>query len=340
VEWTRDVSAGDWLREAIDPTGPAWGATMHASVPRGFPAYARIFHPATRDRPVGQAWPLLPYERNRREWDAFRAAAPQIDVEQVTWGQAADAFGTTMHAGAQWQRLVSSREGGGEDGPRDAEGWRYSEPPLGQLRPDLVSAAVTALLPATSTPDDGFVALWEGWGGLVGHVGYGPSRVLLTGVDDRGSDDAGAVRHGSFLATSTRDRFNDVFRRPSWQPGVLSDDVSRGARLTLPARDHVLFAGALSDLADPEWPWNVPWRDVDDAAVEAPLGAEPATVSPSILWPADRAWVLVSDVDLDSSFVAGSPDAIRAICSDPRLEALRVDEGLAVTWDSDEVNRE
>ncbi len=337
MDWTGDVAAGNWLRQRIDGDGPTWGASMHAWVPRGFEAYARIFHPADRDRPVGRPWPPLPYAHHQREWAAFQSAAPQIDIERVSWAAAADAFGTTMHPQAQWHAVVGPREIEGEDGPRDAAGWRYSDPPAGELASDLVAAVTQTLLAHTTTPADGFVALWEGWGGLVGGLGFGPSRVLLAAAGDAG--DPSADRHANFLATSVRDRFNDVFRKPTWQRGILDDEVSRGPRLRLPHRDHVLFRGDLAELADPEWPWQVPWRD---AALVARGGAasalDPNAVSPSLVWPADHAWVMATDVDADSTVIAGSSAAVRAVCADPRLEAVRIDEGTDLSWGADEVN--
>src|SRR3954447_16541480 len=105
MEWTADVAAGDWVRDRLDD-GPAWGATIHGVVPRGFAAYARVFHPATRDRPVGMPWPPLPYLRHAKEWERFHAARPEIDTERVTWDATAAAFGTIMHPMAQWRRLA------------------------------------------------------------------------------------------------------------------------------------------------------------------------------------------------------------------------------------------
>src|SRR6478735_6930414 len=161
MEWTADVSAGDWIRERLDdPARDRMGrirrgdrsATMHMVVPRGFAAYARIFHPASRDRPVGVAWPPLPYGKHVKEWEAFHAARPEFDSERVSWAGTASAFGTTMHGLAQWHRLAGPRLTEGEDGPRDAAGWRYSEPLEGALEPDLVSAVANVLARYTSTP--------------------------------------------------------------------------------------------------------------------------------------------------------------------------------------------
>lgn len=97
-------------------------------------------------------------------------------------------------------------------------------------------AAVAAVLGRhTTTPDDGFVAVWEGWGGLVGGMGYGPSRALLTlsATDDTPRNSVEA-RHLDFLEHSGRDQLNNAFRKPTWQAGIPSDDISRGPRSPCP----------------------------------------------------------------------------------------------------------
>ncbi|MEU1973187.1 hypothetical protein ABZ477_16145 [Microbacterium sp. NPDC019599] len=334
MEWTADVAPGDWIRERIDEP---WHGTMHDVVPHGFEAYARIFHPADRDRPVGRPWPPLPYGAHHREWEAFQLSEPDFEAERVSWADSAAAFGTTLHALAQWDRLVERfREVEGEDGPRDAAGWRYGRPMWGQLAPDLLSTTTAILAGHTTTPDDAFIGVWEGWGGLVGGMGFGPSRVLFTlSAFEEGPRDEATEQHREFLERSARDQLNGAFRKPKWQPGILSDDISRGPRLELPNRSHVLFTGSLGELADPAWAERMPWTDA--SAVE--FGGRPTAESPSLVWPADRAWVLVSEVDWDSTIVGGTHAALRALCTDPGLEALPLREGADLTWDADEVNR-
>lgn len=43
MEWIENPSVGDWLREQLDEDY----SSMHGVVPRGYPAYARVFHPAS-----------------------------------------------------------------------------------------------------------------------------------------------------------------------------------------------------------------------------------------------------------------------------------------------------
>lgn len=335
MEWTADVEAGDWIRDRLDDP---WQGTIHDVVPRGFPFYTRIFHPATRSKPVGADWPPLPYEPNRRAWDAFVAKQVEVETVPARWADAAAAFGTEMHAGAQWGALVRAR---GTDWDPNAwqqshspDGWQYEAPSEGKPDPALVSVVAQIAAAHTSTPDELFVGLWEGWGGVVGAMGWGPSRVLLTMTDDE-TPDAADAQHREFLANSTRDVFNDVFRPPTWQPGILSDEISRGPRLQLPNRDYVLFRGEAADLAREDWTLRAPWRDT----TMEEHGFAPSAESPSLIWPADRSWVVVSEIDWDSTIVAGSSELQHALCTDPRLEALGIRADAFLHWDSDEVNR-
>ncbi|MGC5172470.1 hypothetical protein ACLQ2Q_17680 [Microbacterium sp. DT81.1] len=338
MEWTADVSAGDWLRERLDAD---WSSSsMHQVVPRGFPAYARIFHRATRDRPADRPWPPLPYAAHAREWRLFQAADPPIDVERVSWAETARAFDTVMHPLAQWHRLVGHDPADplSEDGPRDRRGWRYGDPPAGDLDAETLRVVAGVLAQHTGTPADGCVGVWSGWGGLVGFVGAAPARTLFQLSDqDAGGDAVGAAslaQHNDMLGHSTRDPFNKVFRQPSWQPGILPDEISKGPRLELPAREHLLFRGGVAELAEPDWTQRSPWRDRELEKHGFPPGAQ----SPSVVWPADRAWVLVSEVDYDSTIVAGDAALVRALVDDPRLEAAAVPAGADLSWDGDEVN--
>lgn len=328
MEWTTDVAAGEWVRERLND---GFAGDMHDVVPRGFPAYARIFHPATRERPVGLPWPPQPYATNARAWDAFARSQPEIDAERVSWADAARAFGRTMHPLAQWH--VISGGAPEEERPEDADGWRYAAPPAGELAADLVTIVAAHLAAGTTTPGAGCIALWEGWGGLIGHMGHEPSRTFLSsspeGTGDVPADAALRDRHDAMLRRSIRDRFNNVFRKPTWQPGILPDEISNGPRLRLPGRDHVLFRGGIAELTDPDWETRASWRDL--AAEEH--GFPPSAQSPNLVWPDDRAWVLVTEIDFDSTVVGGSPELVRELCADRRLEAHPLPEGADLTGD-------
>jgi hypothetical protein len=63
-----------------------------------------------------------------------------------------------------------------------------------------------------------------------------------------------------------------------------------------------------------------------------------ATEPPSILWPADRAWFVASDTDLDSTYLGGSNALIEAVLSHPDLESWRATADDLVAIGSDEIN--
>ena len=328
MEWTDDVSAGDWLRERLDDP---WRGTMHDVVPRGFDAYARVFHPTTRSRPVGRPWPPFPQERHHREWDAFAASAPEIETVEARWQDAATAFGTTLHPLAQWGALVRTT-GGAPGDVRSAvssEGWEFDPPRPGGLDADTLARVLSHLVGDASSP--GFSAVWASWGGLLGHMGIAPSRVALREHDDDPAQD----RLRRTLEQSIVDPFNRPYATQTWHPGLLPDDVSRGTLLSLPNREHVLFEGDLRVFTDADWPDAVPWADPDPGGA----GFEPVAQSPALLWPAARTWVLVTDVDQDSTVVGGPASVIAGLCADPGIEALPIPADADLRWDADEVNR-
>lgn len=303
MEWTSDIAAGDWIRERLET---AW--TLHHFVPHGFPAYARIFHPAYRERPVGTGWPA---DGDTEGWE--RLQGREIDAERIGWRDAATAFGTEMHARAAWHRIALTDPP--SETPVDTDGWRYDAPEEGTLEPDVLTSVGAHLAEHTATPDDGHAAVWAGWGGLVGFMGTRGSRVGLSAAY---TDDS---HHANLLRESYRDAFNNVFRKKAWQPGILSDEASRGPHLELPDREHVLFRAAPRAWADPSWPEAVPWSEGDH------------TRSPSLIWPEGREWVLVTEIDADSTYVAGTPDLVRAICTDLAIEAhaIRPGEDIPLT---------
>lgn len=333
MEWTADVTAGDWIRDRIDDP---WRGTIHDVVPRGFEAYARVLHPAHRSRPVGRGWPPLPYLEHEREWQEFGREQVATDSERIGWSDAARSFGTRVHPLAQWSAIVRARgdewEPNGWQQVQSADGWQYDAPEEGQLDAATVAALAEVLTARTTTPGDGVVALWEGHGGLLGFYGEMPSRAFFTFEQTPETDDP---RHRGFLERTVRDPFNNVFRKPTWQAGMLPDDVSQGPRLELPARAHVLFRGGVRELARPDWVEHVPWRD----RVAEEHGFAPSALSPSLVWPADHAWVVVTEVDWDSTIVGGTAEAVAAVCADPRLEALELPADANLQWSADEVNR-
>lgn len=190
---------------------------------------------------------------------------------------------------------------------------------LGGMPSELLSAIARVLSAHTTTPEGGYIALWDGLIGLVGFLGQTPSRVLFQASGD--ADDAAALDwHNRMLGASFTDRFNNVFRENTWQDGILSREISDGPRLHLSGRSHVLFRGGIAELTDPAWERDAPWRD----RVGEESGFEPFAYTPSLIWPDDHAWAMVTDAEQDASIVGGSSALIAALVADPMLATTEV----------------
>lgn len=133
------------------------------------------------------------------------------------------------------------------------------------------------------------MAIWDGWGSW----GGGSSHLLLANESPR----------------ARRRRTREARRRADREPAVLETvpkmAIHRDPRGGGAFRHYYLFTG--------------------------PVGAIPAVSvggwrqTPSIWWPDDRAWVVVTEVDADSTCVGGTPEVVRRVLDDDRLEALPSD---------------
>ncbi|MFT4470925.1 hypothetical protein ACMX2H_13550 [Arthrobacter sulfonylureivorans] len=309
---------GRWLI----PRLTAGSSTMHVAVPHGYPAYARIFHPAERDRPVHQGAQPGQAQTSRDTMAGAGAGefhvSSEFDVtsEQVSWSTVAEAFGTVMHPLAQFHRLIGSPPDGGHD-VLDAAGWRYFEPMPGNLDAGTLAAVAGHLADHTTTPTKGVAAVWEGWGGLTSSAG---SAVLAA------SDAAMPLRQPADGPTSAASGYFVADGGPG--SGILPQDVVNGPVLHLSDRAYYLFSAGIQSFAGRGWPGDAPWQD-----------GSAFPQSPSILWPDDHSWVLVTEIDWDSTIVAGSWELIKALVSDPSIEALPIREGADLDWDADSENR-
>lgn len=338
--WVPDLDRGQWLRPM---EAEPWGSVL-SIVPRGFEAYARLFHPVERDRP-----------RDTKTWQGLDEATyfagvhdikAALETERATWAQAAASFGTTMHAQAQYTRLVRG-DYGDVDGVIATDGWRYGDTTEGCLDTTSLAVASAVLARHTSTPDAGIAAIWEGWGGLVSSAGAARYVLVPNNAWPAPETDADT---GTVTAPSLRQRLAAALRQgvtgaqvvlqarprsahhdPAPGTGVLPPEIATGPRFEMhgnTGRHYVLFEAGAHDFADPTWPTRAPW-------VDEPVWAP----SPSILWPDDHAWVLATEIDFDSTIVAGTTALVRELVRTPGLEVLPLSTDADLTWDGDPINR-
>jgi hypothetical protein len=96
-----------------------------------------------------------------------------------------------------------------------------------------------------------------------------------------------------------------------------------GRRLHHPGRDYLLFSRQLEAAMDVgHWPsqdWFVPQ-------------------SPSLIWPTDNSWCAATEVDFDSTLIAGDQHVIEAVLGAEDLEATPIEPGDYLDSRGDTVN--
>ena len=95
-------------------------------------------------------------------------------------------------------------------------------------------------------------------------------------------------------------------------------DIRRAQRLRGRGRDYLLYRGRLEDIT----------------GFYTNFRSEP----PNIWWPADLAWFVATDIDLDSTYVGASPECIAALLDHPVLEAVPSDREASVAMTADTIN--
>jgi hypothetical protein len=178
--------------------------------------------------------------------------------------------------------------------------WHGSSPSRGDLSQDVFLSLTRLLCAFTDIPSSCFFGIWDGW---------------LSDADP-------------IISRQVSDRANADGPDPEVieVPPVLSPEDLGLPRLSLPlgtGHDYLVLCGSLSaasQIRDPER-----------------MGGFSLT-SPSLIWPTDRAWFLVSDIDFDSTLVGGSPDLINAIVANPELEAWHIEPGDSLAADADRIN--
>jgi hypothetical protein len=127
----------------------------------------------------------------------------------------------------------------------------------------------------------------------------------------------------------------------------LSAEEARLPQLELPlGRDHVVMSGPLSAVdqivnTDTSGVWSAYYAVDEEPPSEPP---EPDfshpfwREAPHLIWPADRSWLVVSEVDFDSTLVGGTRELVEALVANPELEVYEVEPETSLAAFSDKVN--
>jgi hypothetical protein len=172
--------------------------------------------------------------------------------------------------------------------PQEQGSWDEAVPVEGTLEREQVSALAAILAPFTQSADRCWLASWDGWGTWR----PGSSATLSFAADPP------RRRFG------LRGRIDRSSRRSVDEAGRLDRFIDSIPKIEIPHRAYFLFAAHLAD---------VPSFEVG--------GGHQA---PSIWWPADRAWCVVTEVDGYSTYVGGTTQCVATLLASDDLEAIEV----------------
>ena len=144
VEFSEDVTEGRWVEEGLSHSD---FSAVRSLLPYGFPAYARVFHPA--------------YLNDDKK-------------QPVRWSTVASWTGRTVHPLMQFQRVAGLPEGAHVNEPDPPWG---SHPTVGSIPEAECRTLAETLKDFTTTPGICYFCLWEGWGNIDTHLYKTGSRV-------------------------------------------------------------------------------------------------------------------------------------------------------------------
>lgn len=222
------------------------------------------------------------YERYARIFHRVRPTGGPLDAPPVPWHEIAAQHGAPSHPLMSWDEINQRQDGPVHQDPLPTAD-DFDGPDLGRLEEDQLAAIAVHLARHTTTPDHGVAAVWDGYGGLFARE-QGRSWNRLT---------IGRKRHRITEETVPVQGLDDA--------------VFTGPRLQLPHRNHVLFDAGIEEFIGP-WTTRAPW--VFDSHPQ----------SPSILWPEDRAWILVCDTDWTSTIIGGPVELMAPLLTDPAVD--------------------
>ncbi|MFI6867342.1 hypothetical protein [Nocardia sp. NPDC050406] len=251
---------------------------------------------------------LHPIEAIRRDVTVVDEWGAPAVVEEALWPwrEVAARNGRVMHPLVQWRNITD-----GEAARSFDDGWEVGQTVEGWFDPKLLAALTVHLRAATETPEEVTAGVWNGFGEL----DTSSTAVFVASTDD----DPHFVE---------RERTRVEAELAAAVAPEVARAASTGPFLRWPGRDFLLFDTTLSELADPDWVYT------------AGLGWTPdfPGATPQLLWPADHTWSVASEIDFDSTIVAGPRTLIDAVLSDNRFEAFEIPENADLSWDGDTIN--
>jgi hypothetical protein len=185
VAWSTDIGQADWIAPRLSPWEGDYRITIH--IPAGFEAYARVLHPVE---------------------------VPDDGGRLIRWAEVAAWSGRPLRADSQFHSIALPPADPGGPRPFDGQG-----PREGSLWTQDATVLAAIARGWTSTPDDCWFCVWDGFG-------WGGVSVSAVFTDDGEPPE--------FVEEPTRDPV----------PAAVRD----GPRVRLPNREYLLYRGTAEDV--------------------------------------------------------------------------------------------
>ena len=211
--------------------------------------------------------------------------------EPLRWADVTELTGRTAHRTMQWANIQGSHPAL-NDYTKLKAGDVYIEPPEeGGLPLELAQTLRPIFEQHTKTPDTCFFAVWEGFGGLPNFICEAP---------------AFEIPHRRFYL------FNAPLQtiEQSFYTGAEPDTI-----------ETTFMAFSEEEAALPPEKLQEQIQTLLDVLNASP----PRYRSANLWWPKDRAWCVHTEIDLNTTYVAGSQGLIDALLASEKLEAYQVE---------------
>ena len=218
----------------------------------------------------------------------------------ATWRETAAKHGKDLHPEVHWEDLVGHLDGDGEPG----EPWPW----LGSL-PEREHRRVVEIAARNTASNRYWLAWWNGYG-----IGPREARLL---------------------------------RRRRWFAGRLKDALLTPLLLLPGRREWRHGIHGIAGYESPSEPAYLPEGTLlferpgrhygltysSDPLAEATFEGRPIGITPQLWWPDDRSWIAATEIDLVSTYIAGSDGLVDELMADDQLEAIRVEPGHSICLD-------
>jgi hypothetical protein len=216
------------------------------------------------------------------------------DGETVTWKRVVVWSARTYHPLMQFDRIS---KGVAQSAARPFE----QAPRAGDLFPLASCKALYSVLTGfTLSPDRCWLGVWDGYGQLA----YPKSAAVIVATGANRSqirDESPRLHRRSRRLARRQATPKDPDFATQW--AEMSERIGSAPRFELPGRRYLLATAPVGEACE----------------FSTSLGN-----SPNLAWPEDRSWFVATEVDLDSTLVAGERSCIDALLANEMLEVLEV----------------